>query len=138
MTKIATTISFEGPFFQRDPAKRFRQNVAKFMEQVAEVGESDVKAQLNAGMAGRSPISAGVSPSRVSAHVVGRTSNLNGKRWAVTAIVSVNNSGMSRRQGVALMAAASVLEGRYRAFRRTTNRLRKMEREAQKLLAGIE
>lgn len=136
-TKITTSIDLSGPFFQRDPAKTFRQNVRRLMDAVAAEGEADVKAQLQQGEGSRAPMR-GISPTRVSAHVIGRTRSMTGKRWAVTAVVSVNNSGFSKRQGTTLMAAASLLEGRSRVFRRTAARLRKARAVNQaELLKGI-
>lgn len=136
-TKITTTIDRSGPFFQRDPTRTFRQNVRVLMDKVAEAGEADVKAQLRQGEGGRKKLR-GITPPRVSGHVVGRTRNLRGKRWAVTAVVSVNNSGLSKRQGVSLMAASAMLEGRLHAFRRTTNRVRRARSvNVDELLKGI-
>lgn len=125
MTRIKTTIDLSGPFFSRDPRKTFRENVRVLMDAVAAEGERDVRSALQSGEGRRRPVSAGVLPARVSAHAIGRTSSISGKRWAVTAVVSVRNRGMSKRQGTALMAAAASLERRFHPFRRTTSRLRK-------------
>lgn len=138
-TKIATTINAKGPFFTKDPAKTFRQNIRVLMDELAEAGESDVKAQLRSGEGGRFPLGGGIRPGRVSGHVVGRTSNLSGKRWQVTAVVSVNNRGFSKVQAVKLMAAASWLERTVRPFRRTTQRLRRLRSGAEAaLLKGLQ
>jgi hypothetical protein len=125
---IVTTIDMSGPFFTKDPKKTFRQNVRDMMDQLAEAGESDVKAQLQAGAGSRAVISHGVSPDRVSEHVVGRTKSISMKRWALTAVVSVNNIGLSRQGGIALMAAASRLESQTHAFRKTAARARKVSK----------
>jgi len=120
-----------------DPAKTFRQNIRAFMDEVAAQGEADVKAQLAVSAANRAPIRA-LPAQRVADHVRGRTSNLSGKRWVVTAVVSVNNSGFSKREGISLMAAASEVERQTGAFRRTSSRLRKVARRAEAvLLKGI-
>lgn len=138
MARNATTIKLDGPFFQRDPAKTFRQNIRVLMKAVAEEGEADVRAQLRAGQDHRRPISRGVSPDRVADHVVGRVTSLSGRLWAVTAVVSVNNRGLTKVQGIALMAAASTLEGRTHAFRRTTGRIRRSRKvNTEELLKGI-
>lgn len=135
--RAVTTIDLSGPFFQKDPAKTFRQNVRVMMDAVAAEGEADVKAQLVVGNADRLPISH--IGDHVSEHVVGRTRSLRGKRWAVTAVVSVNNSGWTPRQGVALMAAASRVEGQVHAFRKTKNRIgRSRKTNMSELLKGIE
>jgi hypothetical protein len=93
---------------------------------------------MRAGESGRLPISAGVTPNRVSGHVVGRTSSLVGKRWQATGVVSVQNRGYSREQGIALMAAASRVERQTGAFRKTTGRLRRAKKaNVDALLKGI-
>lgn len=136
-TRVTTTITTDGPFFRRDPAKTFRQNVRTLMDAVVAEGERDIRAQLRAGEATRKPMR-GISPERVSEHVKGRTSNLAGRRWAVSGIVSVNNRGFTPKQGITLMAAASRLEQRTHAFRRTTTRIRRTRAaNLDELLAGI-
>jgi hypothetical protein len=47
----------DGPFFRKDPALTFRQNVRVMMDAVAAEGEKDVRAQYQAGEARRRPIS---------------------------------------------------------------------------------
>jgi hypothetical protein len=131
---IITSIDKSGPFFKGDPLKDFRSNVREFMDVIADEGERDVAVQLRAGESTRKPISSGVQPARVSAHVVGRTEGL--RDWTYNARVSVRNRGLSDRQGVALMAAASLLEGRTHAFRRTTGRIRRAGRKVD-LLKGL-
>jgi hypothetical protein len=132
-----TTIDLSGPFFKSDPVKTFRQNVRVLMDAVAAEGEQDVKAQLRAGNSGRAAIRR--IGDHTSDHVIGRTRSLAGKRWALTAVVSVNNSGLSRAQGISLMAAASSVEGRVHAFRKTKNRIgRTRKTNLSELLKGIE
>ena len=136
--KITTTIDKSGPFFAHDPAKTFRANIRTMMEAVAAEGEADVSAQMRATEGGRRPISSGVQPDRVGRNVVGRVTSLSGKKWAVTAVVSVNNSGFTPRQGIALMAAASRVEGQIHAFRKTTSRIKSTRRvNVDELLRGI-
>jgi hypothetical protein len=123
-TKITTTIDTSGPFFAHDPTKTFRQNARELMDAVADAGQIDVRAQLRAGRASRKPISE-LDDDHVEDYVIGRTRNLAGRRWAVSAVVSVNNNGFSPKQGIALMAAAAVVERQTHAFRRTTGRIRR-------------
>jgi hypothetical protein len=138
MARSTTTIDLSGPFFTKDPRKTFRPNARVMLKAIEEEGEADVRAQLRAGESGRVPISHGVTPNRVSAHVVGRVASLTGKPWQVTAVVSVNNSGFSRQEGIALMAAASRVERETHAFRKTTNRLRRSRKaNAAELLKGL-
>lgn len=130
-----TSIDLSGPFFTKDPRRTFRQNIRDFMDVVAKEGEEDVKTQMRSGEGGRKPMR-GIQPARVSGHVVGRTRSLGNRRWSTTAVVSVNNTGLTQRQGVTLMAAASVLERRHRYFRRTLSRLRKAGKTVD-LLKGL-
>lgn len=135
--RTITTIRYDGPFFRKDPARTFRQNIRTMLDATAQEGATDVRAQLAAGNASRAPIR--YIGDHVSAHVVGRVHSLSGKPWAVTAVVSVNNSGYSKRAGIALMAAASEVEGRTGAFRRTQTRVRRAKAvNAAELLKGIE
>ena len=136
---VVTTIHLDGPFFRKDPAKTFRQNVRTMMDAVAAEGAKDVVAQLAEGESRRRPVSGGVEPARVADHVVGRTHNLRGKPWQVTAVVSANRAGLGRPQAIALTAAASVLEGRIHAFRKTKGRIgRTRKTNMSELLKGIE
>jgi len=132
---VTTTIDLSGPFFRSDPSRTFRQNVRVMMDAVAAEGEADVKAQLRAGEGRRRPVRA---LGRVRVHVVGRTTSLAGKRWAVSAVVSPFNQGLTKRTGTALMAAASEIEGREHVFRKTTNRLRRSRAvNSAELLKGL-
>ena len=136
-TPITTTIDLSGPFFRKDPRKTFRQNAREMLARVAEEAEADVKAQLQQGESARAPMR-GIHPVRVSGHVIGRVKSLKGKAWALTAVVSVNNSGFTKRQGTTLMASAAVLERRTHAFRRTTSRLRRSKKaNMTELLKGL-
>jgi len=136
---VATTsMVLTGPFFTKDPKLTFRQNARVMLAAIADEGEADVKVQMEAGESGRKPISTRVTPNRVAGHVVGRVKGMSGKPWAVTAVVSVNNSGFTKAQGKALMAAASRVEGEVHAFRKTTNRLKRSRKiNAAELLKGL-
>jgi hypothetical protein len=123
-TRITTTIDLSGPFFAKDVKKTFLENVHTMLEAIAEEGESDVRAQLVAGQSSRAEIRR-LKGERVSSHAVGRVKSLAGKNWRYTAVISVNNSGFTREEGISLMAAASYLEGKTRAFRKTSTRLRR-------------
>lgn len=125
MARDDVRVDFKGPFFQGDPRKKLDANIRDLMEALASEAETDVKVQMAPGQPARAPISAGVQPARVSAHVVGRVESVSGKDWRRTAKVSVRNRGLSRKQGVALMAAASRVESATHAFRRTAGRIRR-------------
>jgi hypothetical protein len=130
MARRLKGVDMTGPFFRRDPVKTWRDNVKDFMDEVAALGEAEVKAQLRQGEGIRAPLSVG---GRVSNYVVGRTSSLSGKRWAVTAVVSPRPSG-SRREAIAVMAAASEIEAREHVFRTASARLK---RAKTNLLKGL-
>jgi hypothetical protein len=136
--RVVTTIELSGPFFRRDPRKTFRQNVREMMAAVAVEAEQDVRAKMRAGEASRRPMR-GIAPNRVSRWVVGRVRSRAGRKWEVTAVVSVNNSGLTKRQGITLMAAAARVEMRTKAFRRMTARMRRARAINQaELLKGLQ
>lgn len=136
--RTQSIIDTSGPFFTKDPTKSFRGNIRDLMDAIAREGEGDVKVQLRQGENGRYPLGGGIRPGRVSGWIVGRTVNRIGRRWQVTAVVSVNNSGLTSEQGITLMAAASYLEGQLHVFRRTTSRLRRGRAVNQaELLKGL-
>lgn len=123
------TVKLEGPFFKKDPRRTFRQNVRDFMDEVAALGEAEVKAGMRAGEGSRAPVSGGVQPARVSGHVVGRTRSLSGRRWAVSAVVSVSGHGLPRKQAIALKAAAANIERRQRPFARASSRINRIKKD---------
>lgn len=133
---VRTKVEFEGPFFAHDPKLTFRQNVRVWADAVAAAGEAEVRAEMAAGQSGRAPIRR--LGDRVADHAVGRTHGLSGKRWAVSAVVSVNNSGLSRAEGISLMAAASRVERTTHAFRRVRSAVgRSRGTNIDELLKGI-
>jgi hypothetical protein len=134
-----TSLDLTGPFFKSSPSKSFRANVKKMMEAVAAEGQEDVRTQLRAGAATRRPMRGVPGSDRVAGHVIGRARNLRGKQWQCTAVVSVNNSGLTKAQGKTLMAAASQVEQQTHAFRRTATRLRKARAiNRAELLRGLQ
>jgi hypothetical protein len=76
MTRL--TVDLSGPFFQRDPKKTVRQNIRRMLEGLASEGEQMVQAQFG----GHIDTGEGVSGVR------GRVSSLNGRPWALTAVIS--------------------------------------------------
>lgn len=139
MIQTRSSISVEGPFFRNDPRKTFRQNGRVMLRGLEEEGSRDVESQYRAGQGQRAPISSGVTPNRVADHVEGRQVSTRGNPWQVTAVISVHPAaGMGGRQAVALMAAASRVEGQTGAMRKTTARLRRARKiNAAELLKGI-
>lgn len=133
MTK-ALRVDFKGPFFERDPAKTFRQNVRDFLDAVVAEGEKDVRLQIEAKR-GSMPHYTG----HTAAHVRGRTKSLAGKRWMVTGVVSMDTRDMTRAQAIRTQAAASSIEGRFHPFRRTVGRIKRARGVSiERLMRGIE
>jgi hypothetical protein len=131
-----TTIKTTGPFFKGDPLKKWADNKQAFMARWAEMGEADVRGRLIAGQSRRAPLR-GITPNRVSGHVVGRVRSLSGKDWRATAVVSINNRGFSTAQGVRLMAAAAYLERTGHALRRAKGALRRAKAVNIDMLKGL-
>jgi hypothetical protein len=134
--RIATSITYSGPFFTNDPAKTFGGTVRVMLKRMAEEGEADVQTQLRATDGARQPIAS--LGDHVSDHVIGRVVSMKGKQWFYNARISVNNSGFSKVEGTSLMAAAANVERQTHAFRRTATRLRKSRAiNKAELLKGI-
>lgn len=124
MTKrvVATAITFDGPFFARNPRLSWLQNVREFMDEVAALGEADIRAQI----AAIPP--AGIRTGRTRQRYRGRTRSLRGKRWLYTAVISPDTSGLGSAEARSVMAAASEIERRHRVVRRTKSRLLRLIR----------
>lgn len=120
MTRPSFKIEFRGGFFERDPRKTFRQNVMDMMDGVAREGEDTVRKAIQA-RAGSMPRSKGWT----AAHVKGRTRSLSGRKWQVTAVISANTAGMSRRDAMRTKAAAASVERRFHPFRRAAAAMRR-------------
>ena len=136
--------TFSGPFFERDPRKTFRQNARDLMDAIASEGQNLARAAAT-----------GPEGDAVRDRIIGRTHALRGRRWALTAVVSVSTAGLSQGEARRLMAIAAGrhraitaggrnigttegLEGRTHTFRRTSSRLRRMRADAAaRLLRGI-
>jgi hypothetical protein len=131
-----TSIRKDGPFFQADPAKTFATNVHDLMLAVAREGARDVIGQLRSGEGGRKPISR--LGDRVTDHVTGEMRSFPpGPSYSATVFVA--NRGYSVREAVSLMAAASVLESRLHAFRKTAGRISRSRKvNMDGLFRGIE
>lgn len=131
-----TTIKKDGPFFHGDPAKTFRENAHNLMLSVASEGASDVIGQLKAGESNRRPIAA--LGDRVSDHVAGELRKTPaGPNYQ--AVVFVRNRGLSRKGAISLMAAASVVESKVHAFRKTKGRMARARAiNSAELLKGLQ
>jgi hypothetical protein len=138
MANPRVDLKLEGPFFERDPKQTFRQNVRRMLEGLSAEGQQTIRELLAAGEGTRLPI-ARIPSDHVSEHVVGRVRSNSGRPWALTAVVSVNNSGLSRAEGISLMAAASVVERRVHAFRSLSSGIRRSRAVlSANLTAGLE
>ncbi len=119
--RSTVNVDLSGPFFQHDPSKTFFQNVRKMMEGIAEEGAKAATEGLLTGSDSRAPVYA--TGDRVGDHVVGRVHSVTGKDWVAAAVVGVSNEGMDAVTSRSLMAAASYVERRTAAIRRTTRQL---------------
>lgn len=142
-------LTFDGPFFTKDPAKTFRQNVRVFMASLARAGEGE--ARRRAFSAPRKAM----GPSRSAAAIRGRVRSLQGRQWAVSMVVSIDQSGMTGPEAVrsqAAMAGRRVAvgkdgrnrgvtrghEGTAKVFSGTARALRTVvAKEAAKLTEGL-
>lgn len=113
-------ITLEGDFFSRDPSKTFGANVRDMMDALAAEAEKSVRAEI-VSRAGSMPYSTGWTARTIR----GRTRSLTGKRWRVSAVISADTSGMSRRDAIRTKAAAASIEARWRPFRRTAAAMRR-------------
>lgn len=131
-----TTITKDGPFFHGDPAKTWRHNAHDLMLAVAREGAADVIGQLRVGNAGRRPIR--LLGDHVSDHVVGEL-----RRAPVgpnyRAITFVRNRGFTQAEAISLMAAASSVESRIHAFRKSKGRMARARAiNSAELLKGLQ
>lgn len=126
--KVAVGVDFSGPWFEHDPAALFGENVERLMKEMAEFGERDVKARIGS-----------IGTGRTRDSYRGRVVSLSGKKWHRTAVVSPSTAGLSRKQAISLMAAASYIEGRYHPVRRAMADVRRFKRDLEtKALKGLE
>lgn len=133
--KFKTEITKTGPLFDHDPADTFRGNVHRMMLALADAGERDVRGQFAAGDSGRAPIRS--LSDHVSQHITAELRRApSGPGFSM--FVFVRNRGLSTKQGISLMAAASSVEGRIHAFRKTQGRiLRNRAATAAELIKGM-
>lgn len=123
-----------GPFFENQPSKTFRQNVRAMLDALAEEAEKDIRSQIS-GKAGSMPAYTGATYDRV----IGRTSSLTGRRWALSAVVSVNTDGMDRVRAIRHKASGASIERRWHPFRRTATAMRASRAViSANLTAGLE
>ena len=112
---VRTKVDLSGPFFERNPKATVQKNVMDFLDKLAEYGQARVQKAIE-GKRGKMPYSKGWTRD----HVVGRTRAelaRGGKRWVTTAVVSANTDGMTRKDAIRTLAAASSIEGRWRPFK---------------------
>ena len=127
MVAVTSRITFSGPFFTKDPRKTVRGNIRDMLDDLAAEMEQDVKGQIK-GHAGQMPRYSGWTHD----HVRGRTESLSGKRWALSAVVSADSSGMDRSTAIRTKAAAATIERRWHPFRRTATAVRRIKADLAK------
>jgi hypothetical protein len=132
--RVSLRSQFSGPFFKGDARRKVRANMRRAMEHVAERGASAARGEMAAAMATMKE-----PTGWTLAHILGRTSSLRGKAWQVSAVVSVNTFGMSRKDAIRLRASGASIERRYRVFRKVTNAIkRERKRVAEEVLKGLQ
>jgi hypothetical protein len=77
-SRYGPSITYSGPFFEKDIKKTFRGNARNLVEAIAQDGESMVRSNLPKGPA---------AP-HYADFVEGRARSLSGKKWALTAVVT--------------------------------------------------
>jgi hypothetical protein len=124
----ATTISYDGPFFTKDPGDTFEENVDTMLRAMAKEGAEDVRAQINA-RSGSMERSTGWS----AAHIAARH-NIPWREGKGYTLVWVSTDGMEGSMAERTKAAvagrrkehpALGIEDRWHPFRVTKNRLSK-------------
>lgn len=127
-------ITLEGPFFTADPRKTFRRNVRDMMAALATEAEGSVKRDI-ASHSGSMPYYTG----HTTESVVGRTRSVTGRAWEVSAVISANTQGMTRKEAIRTKAAAASIERRWHSFRRTAGAMRRSRAVlAANLTKGLE
>lgn len=109
-SKYGPSISYSGPFFEKDIRKTFRVNARDLVAAIAEDGERMVRADLTPGH--------GRVTGDYAEAVQGRVKSLRGKKWEVTAVVtSTRHLSMPNFRGYGLFLETGVKGGRKTSFR---------------------
>lgn len=129
MARFATTITRTGPFFEKDPAKTFRQNADVLMEAIASEGERDVQAQTSAFKAPSGAFREGVK---------GRTHRLDGAPFKHPGVVVSQTRVYAWKSAGSRQYRGGKAEAIYHLFRRTRSRIRAVNKlNAAELLKGL-
>lgn len=131
---LKVTSKKTGPFFAHDPVKTFGENVTRQIEGVTDAAARTVAAQLRVGQGGRQPVSR--IGGRVADRVIGRVKALDGKAWRATGRVSLDVSGLSPVDRLALFAAGARVEARTHAFRQANAAVAR-QLKSDELLKGL-
>lgn len=132
MTRFRSSISLKGPFFERDPARTFSQNMQHMAEAMADEAAKDVIGRMGSNRA---------QVSLIGGHVADRVARFTkpsglGK---TTVVVMVGTRGLSGDEATALDAAGSQVERQTHAFRKMTARMRSARAvQRAELLKGIQ
>jgi hypothetical protein len=131
---LTVTSKASGPFFAHDPVKTFGENVTRQIQAVTDAAARSVATQLRIGQGGRQPVSR--IGGRVADRVIGRMHSLDGKAWRATGRVSLDASGLSPVDRLALFAAGARVEAKTHAFARADAAIARKLREDE-LLRGL-
>lgn len=120
-------IDFSGPFFKHDPVRTWDANVEAMLSDMAQFGERDVKARIG-----------NIGTGRTKNLVHGRVESLGGRKWHRNVVVSPDTSGLTQKEAISVMAAASSIERRYHPFKRAASDMRKVKPSVvSELLKGL-
>lgn len=129
--RLRGSMTFSGPFFERDPAETFAQNGARMMSALAIEGELDLKARIGAIPP------AGVKTGGTRRRVRGRARAAGGKPWRTTAVVGVQRE-LAGPDPIATYAALHEIESRHAPVRQTATAMRRARAiNVGELLRGI-
>lgn len=138
MTRITGKIELSGPFFRKDPAKVLKGNMREMLDDLGQEVARSITAEMRAGEGRRRPVRALGRGGRVSQRIVGGAGNPHtGKSYRYHAVVAPSLRGLSKKQAIALYAAAAQVEKQTRVVRRHVRAARFGSREMRKLLKGL-
>jgi hypothetical protein len=107
-------IQLEGPFFEVDVTRTVYENAHQLALRMAEVGQAE--ARMRAYAAPRRT----AGPSFSAGLIRGRAVALGGRRWAVSAVISADTTGLDQARAIRVQAA---LAGRHNPIDRDGNNI---------------
>ena len=131
--RLTSRVTFEGPFFTHDPAKRTRQNIQEMLAALAGEMEDSVRSDIRA-VSGSMKRSTGWSLDHAKGFV---TSGVTGKHWLTWAVVSQYTAGMSKADAIRTKAAGATIERRWHPYRRVKSGIYRSRALLRDLAEGV-